>query len=1718
MVVTALCRSAMVNAACRTITDTNADCVVGDVVVPENCNFELSVYEDCPVESKLLTFEESGFDVGCSQFQLIDSNSVGLKSELDTESRSEIDCPQFMTEDGINDVYVVVTVVNVNEFDPIIDIGTTYTVEIDENNAIDDTLLTFNVTDQDSGEIASLTATPQFDTTKFALTQGACTTTSCPFTLTVLEVLDYESGMFYQLDTEFTTSDTRGDTSTVFQTVLVFVQDQPDSPPFWLDTEPSATVEESDVPVPDIFTVQARDRDISINNDIKYEIIDGNDEGLFSIDPDSGKVSTTAGIDREALISAFFNLVIQATEVLQDGTVAPPPNNVTQVTIIQILDVNDNSPTFSETEVTMDIDEMTDANSPGGSVTITLQDLDEGDAGTYTIETDDPDHLTVSPDTGSGNVTITLKTVYEESDNIFDYDIPDGIHEIIFTVTATELADSSHKNDLKVTVTISDVNDNTPEFSEPDGYAGSIKEGTVEGEAVLTVSATDLDMSDAFGTESIRYSLLDCESDLAIDAISGAVTTARAPDYEQAPELLCRAQAHDEQGNGRVAETSVIVTIEDVNDEPPVLSAQPTAEVSEDTAVGSVVLRVTASDPDTTADVDFELEAKDGDDTIKGWFTITVVDCDGEGVGFCGDITVANTLDREMLMSPYTVLVAVRATDQNSETGQQIDEADVTITILDVNDVAPVFCSDCTEGLSVVESAQDGSAIAYITAFDPDEDDQGALIFSCRANEKVDINATTGLLFVLDGDAIDRETEDTVTVTLTVTDTADHFNTVEVTLAVIDINDNDPELDQALCNAPYVVMEDETTGYTVVQLNATDPDLGVHGEQTYVLQNNILSSGTNPITPFAVSPSGLVTVYENETLGKMLDRETFETWALSIRVYDGCEDGEFTCTSRMGECEITVAVGDVNDMVPGLLRPLTLFAGEELVMGSVVPDSDITAFDGDLVNTTATEIHYKVVGFQDDEGTDIEEIPFEAEDFSTLTAQLLMEWSCRLITTKNLTHMTGSYILQVNATDGTEEEPGNTNTLSVTMEITDYNDNNPVIVMGGCLAQYGRIVTISEDTYKAGSFIPCDDDLTDPATLSYTDDDTDEPNNLAIISIDYDNSVVEPSDLSPGQRESFELVQNGETFELFLKQDMIGNLSLEQGKSYNLSIVATDKGNPPLSSTKDWIFVNLTSKSEFNPAFCENIDDCVATSYITENTQNFGPFPAATDADNVGDYIFDIIYYYVIYDTSGCFDIPDSTKLVNQLTPQCELDRESVQYYTVLVQATNSMVHPPMVNSGDPVSTDMLQVTVVIMDVNDNPPNFGSSVIYGSVVQTGSVGQDAALLEALDLDLNETLTYEFAGDFQWNPSGGYGADVFEIINDDVVGTVTLAVSPSSLKGNCIVPVIVYDKSETGEHNDTAVLQIFVVEATDQVPFYFENDIETLSDDEENIEFILSSLFRYEAFIDSMNPTVGTDNTTLDSVLAVHFVNSSASQRNIDAPGNLVARSVITSLASSGRLSTELQQELEQLGLHLYRIGDSEVTASQDLEQQLLTYQIVLGVVAMLLGSLVFLLLAAYIVRTRKLERRVKVLSTNTFGSKASDLDKTGLGLQMDVIPNSNMFKGEGANPMFNTSFKEYDRQDSGSMSSGDSVLVGVEDNPEFRDYTGGDRPSLINTKDDTFGKTGGMVSSNPLFSNMGKKSEGGDSDSNVDAAATSDDAQSQEAGDLGVTNSNFSFL
>lgn len=77
----------------------------------------------------------------------------------------------------------------------------------------------------------------------------------------------------------------------------------------------------------------------------------------------------------------------------------------------------------------------------------------------------------------------------------------------------------------------------------------------------------------------------------------------------------------------------------------------------------------------------------------------------------------------------------------------------------------------------------------------------------------------------------------------------------------------------------------------------------------------------------------------------------------------------------------------------------------------------------------------------------------------------------------------------------------------------------------------------------------------------------------------------------------------------------------------------------------------------------------------------------------------------------------------------------------------------------------------------------------------------------------------------------------------------------------------------------------------------------------------------------------------------------------------------------------------------------------------------------------------------RLKRKVKALSTTKFGSSESVNNRLGV-----TVPNTNVF-AEGSNPIFQSNVNgESHFAPRGSDSSGDSVLVGVEDNPEFSGY------------------------------------------------------------------------
>ncbi|KAL4617114.1 neural-cadherin-like [Arapaima gigas] len=101
----------------------------------------------------------------------------------------------------------------------------------------------------------------------------------------------------------------------------------------------SAWVLENQPPGTFVLQVRAHDADIGLNGQVKYGIMhrDGASSG-FTIDPDTGVISTTVSFDRER--QREFTLSVTATDLAQE-----PLIGICQITVF-VADQNDNDPKF----------------------------------------------------------------------------------------------------------------------------------------------------------------------------------------------------------------------------------------------------------------------------------------------------------------------------------------------------------------------------------------------------------------------------------------------------------------------------------------------------------------------------------------------------------------------------------------------------------------------------------------------------------------------------------------------------------------------------------------------------------------------------------------------------------------------------------------------------------------------------------------------------------------------------------------------------------------------------------------------------------------------------------------------------------------------------------------------------------------------------------------------------------------------------------------------------------------------------------------------------------------------------------------------------------------------------------------------------------------------------------------------------------------------------
>ncbi|XP_016523420.1 protocadherin-15 isoform X5 [Poecilia formosa] len=383
--------------------------------------------------------------------------SVGRSYALTVKASDN--APQTQRRSSITTVYIEVLPPN-NQSPPRFPL-LTYNLEISEAMRIGAILLNLQATDRENDPITyQIVSGDSQNVFNLSRTIGL---------LLLGKPLDREITDQYRLIV--TASDGNpGGTSTA--TVSIVVTDVNDNDPkFNITLGTNFTVQEEQV---NLFVgqVRATDPDAGANGQVYYRIVNFPD--LFVISA-NGSIYTKRPLDRE--LRDQYSLIVEAS----DGAVDPRRTALTL--LVQILDIDDNSPVFSQQDYVVNVPE----NSPVGTVVLKLSavDADLFSNITYRIKTESARQLfSLNPITGELAVLQTLD---------FEGLAAMGMGtSYTFQVEAVDQGARMPPGQATVTVRITDMNDFSPVFRQ-DLYKGLVAPNAEKGTVITTVFAEDQD-------------------------------------------------------------------------------------------------------------------------------------------------------------------------------------------------------------------------------------------------------------------------------------------------------------------------------------------------------------------------------------------------------------------------------------------------------------------------------------------------------------------------------------------------------------------------------------------------------------------------------------------------------------------------------------------------------------------------------------------------------------------------------------------------------------------------------------------------------------------------------------------------------------------------------------------------------------------------------------------------------------------------------------------------------------------------------------------------------------------------------------------------------------------------------------------------------------------------------------------------------------------------
>ncbi|XP_076064277.1 fat-like cadherin-related tumor suppressor homolog, partial [Oratosquilla oratoria] len=691
-----------------------------------------------------------------------------------------------------------------------------------------------------------------------------------------------------------------------------------------------------------ITKVRAVDGDSGDNGVIRYELVRGSGE-LFAVNKKTGEITlkqplmvpdktyslTVAAYDRgKPPLSSQAHVLLRVT--FSRGLFGKDPSSSHQrITASRVVDAE--GPVFSAAHYIATAPESVargaavarvEAASPSGAPLI------------YTIVAGNTyEEFTLDYTTGvkAPDAKCVIKTAAP-----LDYETT---HTHNLTLRARDPITGSHA-DAQLTLTLTDVNDNAPDFTAH-VYNVTVSEAAAVGQKVAKVEASDRDTG--LGG-LVHYSCATACDLFSIGRQDGQVSLARVLDAERERRHILTVVATDSGLPPMSSSATVIVHVSDFNDNAPVWSQRRyTCRVSPEAARGHLVTTLAAHDPDAQDTRTLHYSIHSGDS--QGIFNLDSTN---------GLLSVVSPQKLKGIMS---LNLNVSVTD-----GVHAAFTALHIDVASSNHNPPVFSKPLYDG-RVQENRAPGQPVARVEAEDPDTGVYGDFAYSLldvtlKDTFRIDKNGN-----IFTQAPLDREDRTLFTVPVAVVDAGGRADFAQVRVVVEDANDNSPvfTLPSYQANVPVNV----APGTIILKVEAEDEDEGLNREIVYRMYE---ADNSEALNLFKVHPkTGRVTLAASAR-----GRET-EVYQFFIRAEDK------GTPSRNSDVPVTIFLLSADDQPPHCSRPYgQFFLPEDAAIGTVVTSLWV---DGPM------PIKYSLVAKdRDEDETTLENVSEEEENDGSVSS------------------------------------------------------------------------------------------------------------------------------------------------------------------------------------------------------------------------------------------------------------------------------------------------------------------------------------------------------------------------------------------------------------------------------------------------------------------------------------------------------------------------------------------------------------------------------------------------------------------------------------------------------------------------------------------------------------------------------------------------------------